>query len=183
MIESEVLERVARGEDNRTEFKENWEIRPEQLAREIVSFANMYGGHILIGVSDSGDIVGVSEDRQEWLMDTVIRRYVHPSIFINYETQTVQNKKIVIIGVPMGAAKPYVLKQDERRMFISALAISASGLHASNSSGFLNRAVYCQWKNCRYTALRLMFWKDGECDNIFAINLALITNGKKARKI
>ena len=114
MIESEVLERVARGEDNRTEFKENWEIRPEQLAREIVSFANMYGGHILIGVSDSGDIVGVSEDRQEWLMDTVIRRYVHPSIFINYETQTVQNKKIVIIGVPMGAAKPYVLKQDER---------------------------------------------------------------------
>ena len=47
------------------------------MAREIVSFANMYGGHILIGVSDSGDIVGVSEDRQEWLMDTVIRRYVH----------------------------------------------------------------------------------------------------------
>ena len=102
MIESEVLERVARGEDNRTEFKENWEIRPEQLAREIVSFANMYGGHILIGVSDSGDIVGVSEDRQEWLMDTVIRRYVHPSIFINYETQTVQNKKMSLLACRWG---------------------------------------------------------------------------------
>lgn len=114
MIESEVLELVARGEDNRTEFKENWEIRPEQLAREIVSFANMYGGHILIGVSDSGGIVGVAKDRQEWLMDTVIGRYVHPSIFINYETQSVTNKKIAVIGVPMGAAKPYVLKQDER---------------------------------------------------------------------
>ena len=102
MIESEVLERVARGEDNRTEFKENWEIRPEQLAREIVSFANMYGGHILIGVSDSGDIVGVSEDRQEWLMDTVIRRYVHPSIFIIMKHKPSKIKKLSLLACRWG---------------------------------------------------------------------------------
>ena len=106
-----------------------------------------------------------------------------PSIFINYETQTVQNKKIVIIGVPMGAAKPYVLKQDEREDVYIRFGNICKRATREQQQRLFESGVYCQWKNCRYTALRLMFWKDGECDNIFAINLALITNGKKARKI
>ena len=114
MIESDVLEWIAQGEGAQIEFKEAWP-RPEQLAREIVSFANMHGGVILIGVSDSGKIIGIKEDKQEWLMDTVLGRFVDPFILPKYQIIRVEDKKIAVIDVPKGTAQPYMLVNNDRR--------------------------------------------------------------------
>ncbi len=116
MNEYDILELIALGENNTTEFKEKF-ARPEKLAREIVGFANTQGGKILIGVSDAGDVIGLEnsdENKHEWVMDTVIGRYVHPAIFVNYQETAVKGKKIAIVDVPMGTAKPYVLRQNDR---------------------------------------------------------------------
>ena len=51
----QIKQLIAQGENSAVEFK-NSEVRPESLAREIVSFANSSGGTILIGVEDSGKI-------------------------------------------------------------------------------------------------------------------------------
>ncbi|MDR3123170.1 MAG: putative DNA binding domain-containing protein, partial [Treponema sp.] len=53
MLKSELLEIIANGENSGVEFKRD-DIKPEQLAREIVAFANAYGGRILLGVEDDG---------------------------------------------------------------------------------------------------------------------------------
>ena len=114
MLISELLQLIEQGEGAKLEFKRD-NIRPESLAREIVSFANMNGGHILLGVEDDGTIGGICrENLQAWVMDSVVGRFVHPYIFIDYEEVAIDNKKIVVLSVHMGTAKPYVLKSNDR---------------------------------------------------------------------
>ena len=96
------------------EFKRD-DVRAENLAKEIVSFANMNGGRILLGVDDDGAISGTQrKNLQAWIMDTVIGRHIHPYIVPNYEDATIENKRIVVLTIPMGTAKPYVLKHNDR---------------------------------------------------------------------
>jgi len=49
MTRSELLELIANGENSGVEFKRD-DIRPEQLAKEVVALANFQGGKIILGV-------------------------------------------------------------------------------------------------------------------------------------
>ena len=107
---------IARGENAKTEFKRaDRGLRPPRLAREIVAFANMNGGLIVLGVDDDGTVSGVTRDNlQAWLMDTVIGRHVDPQLIPDYEEFIVDGKPIAIVTVPAGAAKPYGVRQQDR---------------------------------------------------------------------
>lgn len=77
MLKCELPELIATGESSSVEFKCD-DIRPEQLAREVVALVNHRGGHALLGVGDDGSITGVQrEDLERWVMDTVFARYTH----------------------------------------------------------------------------------------------------------
>jgi len=85
LLKSELLEIISNGENSGVEFKRD-DIRPEQLAREIVALANLKGGYILLGVEDDGTISGITRSNlSEWMADTVFGRYVHPQILPYYE--------------------------------------------------------------------------------------------------
>lgn len=60
----DVMDIIDKGENPYVEFKED-NIKPNDLAGEIVSFANMEGGTILIGVSDSGELKGILDNNME----------------------------------------------------------------------------------------------------------------------
>ena len=109
MLQSELLNLISQGEGPKLEFKRDVGA-PEALAKEIVAFANMNGGRILLGIEDKTQaIVGIEKkDLQAWLMDTVIGRYIRPFIPIDYEEATIEQKKVAIITIPQGSAKPYV---------------------------------------------------------------------------
>ena len=114
MLKSEILELLNQGEGPKLEYKQD-NIRPESLARQIVSFANMNGGRILVGVEDDGSISGIQrENFQEWLMDTVVGQYIHPFVLTDYEELNHEDKKVVVVTVSQGSAKPYVLKNKGR---------------------------------------------------------------------
>ena len=84
MLRDELLEVIAHGENSGVEFKRG-DLRPEQLAKEIVAMANFQGGRVLIGVEDDGAISGVQRDRaEEWVMNVISER-VHPLILPFYE--------------------------------------------------------------------------------------------------
>ncbi len=111
---SELLGLINQGEGAKLEFKRD-DARPENMAKEIVAFANMSGGTILAGVEDNGDISGVQKDNfQEWLMDMVIGRYVHPHILPDYEEIVHENERVAVVKVPQGSSKPYVLRHNDR---------------------------------------------------------------------
>ncbi|GMT40117.1 MAG: ATP-dependent DNA helicase [bacterium] len=110
-----LLEIIANGENSSVEFKRD-DIRPEQLAKEIVAMANFQGGMILLGVDDTGNVTGINRSNpEEWIMDTVIGRYVHPVIIPHYQEIRLDNgKRIVVISISSGTAKPYVLRHNDR---------------------------------------------------------------------
>lgn len=120
MLKAELLELIANGESSSLEFKRD-DSRPEQLAREVVALVNHRGGQILLGVEDDGSIAGVRrEDLERWVMDTVFARYVHPWILPSYEEVDLgAGKRIAVITVTQGIAKPYVVRhQDREEMYI-----------------------------------------------------------------
>ncbi len=115
MLKTDFKEILQNGENSGIEFKRD-DIRPEQLAKEIVALANLQGGHIFLGVEDNGEISGITRKNLElWVMDTVLARYVHPAIVPFYEELPLGNsKKIAVLTVGEGIAKPYVLRHKDR---------------------------------------------------------------------
>jgi ATP-dependent DNA helicase RecG len=115
MNKSELLELIANGENSGVEFKRD-DVRPEQLAKEIVALANFQGGRVLLGVEDDGTITGIQRGNLEhWVMDTVFGRFVHPMILPFYEEVKVDDqKRVAVISITQGAAKPYVVRHNDR---------------------------------------------------------------------
>jgi len=115
MVKSDLLEIIANGENSTVEFKRD-DLLPEQLAKEVAAFANLQGGRVLIGVEDDGIITGIQRhDLETWVMDTVFGRYVHPMILPLYEEiEAGDGKRVAVVTVAMGAAKPYVVRHNNR---------------------------------------------------------------------
>lgn len=115
MLKSELLELISNGENSGVEFKRD-DVRPEQVAKEIVAFANFQGGRLLLGVEDDGTVSGLARpDTELWVMDTVFGRHVHPMILPFYEEVTIDvGLRVAVITVQQGVAKPYVLRHNGR---------------------------------------------------------------------
>lgn len=64
MTWSRVRERIEGGEDEHTEFK-RWQAFLGKVAEAACAFANSDGGLLVLGVDDSGEILGVEEDSEE----------------------------------------------------------------------------------------------------------------------
>ena len=66
---TELLEIIANGENSGVEFKRD-NLKPQDLAKELVAFLNLEGGQVLIGVEDDGNITGVSrKDLETWVVN------------------------------------------------------------------------------------------------------------------
>lgn len=115
MLKPELLEIVANGENSGVEFKRD-DLRPEQLAKEVVAMANLRGGMLLLGVEDNGAISGIQRPNlEEWVMDGVFAAKVHPMIVPFYEEVQIEpGKRVAVISFPEGVSKPYVLRDKGR---------------------------------------------------------------------
>ncbi len=110
MDEFELKERIEKGEDFHTEFKEIIESN-EDLAKSIVCFANTDGGQIIVGVSKTGEIIGVKDiDKTITRIDDVSFNRCEPPIIVVIETVKVGEKTVIIINVPKGEQRPYRTK-------------------------------------------------------------------------
>lgn len=110
MDKLELQERILKGENLHTEFKE---VLPdnETLAKSIVCFANADGGQLIIGISDSGDIVGVGDlDEAMRKIDDIAFNRCEPSIGILQETVDMDGVIVLIINIPKGEQRPYRTK-------------------------------------------------------------------------
>ena len=115
MTRSELFELITHGENSGVEFKRD-DLRPEQLAKEVVALANFQGGRILLGVDDDGTITGIQrDDLERWVIDTVFGGVVHPMILPFYEeVQVDERHRVAVVTISQGAAKPYVVRHHGR---------------------------------------------------------------------
>ncbi len=114
MLKTELLEIIASGENSGVEFKRD-DIRPEQLAKEIVAMANFQGGKVLIGVEDDGTVSGIQrQNLEEWVMN-IVQEKIHPMILPFYEVVKFDDgKSVAVISFPQGLSKPYVVRHSNR---------------------------------------------------------------------
>lgn len=101
---------ICRGEDSRHQFKED--IRNgDSLAAEMVAFSNSRGGFIFIGVSNQGNVIGLSRkdvDRINQLISNSASQHVKSPITIHTENISVEADRVVIVlAIPEGIDKPY----------------------------------------------------------------------------
>lgn len=79
---------ISRGEDSRHQFKED--IRNhDSLSAEMVAFSNSRGGQIFIGVSNKGDLTGLSSkdiDRINQLISNSASQHVKGPIAVQQRT-------------------------------------------------------------------------------------------------
>ena len=106
MTSKDVLNIIQSGENFYIEFKEE-KVKAKDLGEEIVAFANSEGGTILIGVSDDGNITGITDKKIEETIMNICRNNIVPNIIPSFEYAIINDKKIVILGIPKGLSKPY----------------------------------------------------------------------------
>jgi len=114
---NQIVELIARGESDTVEFKTE---PSNELLESFVSFANMNGGMIMLGVNNNGKIVGWDTNIDKFENDLIskIRGSIQPAN-IKFKLQQVpfespsfdQSKKIVtVITIFGGENKPYYLR-------------------------------------------------------------------------
>ncbi len=94
------------------EFKREYS---ESVKKTIVAFANTDGGTLYIGVEDDGTVVGVSDeniDATQLKITTCIRNAIRPdvSVFTSCRVEEMGQKKVVVVQVQLGTARPYYLE-------------------------------------------------------------------------
>jgi ATP-dependent DNA helicase RecG len=110
MNSRELLDRIRLGEDSQTQFKEKF-TSPDALAAEIVAFANTKGGRILVGVTDWGELQGLTGNEiaaLNQMISNVCSQKIDPNIAVTTENVACEDRVVVLITVPLGPNKFYM---------------------------------------------------------------------------
>ncbi len=104
----------SQGEGQHLEYKEIFPQNTRDLAKEIAAFATSNQGTILIGVSDSGDLVGIEgaekqEERDNLLkrLEGICRGTVKPAITPIAKFAIENEKVVLVVNVPFGRQPVY----------------------------------------------------------------------------
>ena len=104
MTSQDIKNLIASGESETVEFKERFDRETTETA---VAFANTNGGVILIGVSDKGQLKGVSvgkESLRNW--SNQISQATDPRVIPEIESVTLESKQVVAIRIKEFPIKP-----------------------------------------------------------------------------
>lgn len=106
----EIKQIIQSGEDSCHQFKENIH-NAKSLAAEMVAFSNSHGGEIFIGINDSGEVIGLSNEdirRVNQLISNAASENVKSAINPHTQNISINGKIIIILAIHEGVAKPYM---------------------------------------------------------------------------
>ena len=84
-----------------------------KLAKSVSAFANTDGGRLLIGVRDDGNMSGVRDEEEIYMMHQAAYRYCRPEASIKFDTYHVDGRTIVIATVPPSDHRPICVVSDD----------------------------------------------------------------------
>lgn len=140
MTRTELLELIRNGENSGVEFKRDT-IGNRALAKELVAFANLQGGRVLLGVEDDGTVVGLTrfdpqepadegamrtyQRLEEWVMQAC-RDKVRPELIPYFEVirELEPGRDVAIVQVERGWAAHHVWHDQHRTYYIRVGTLS-----------------------------------------------------------
>lgn len=95
---SHIYDLIKNGEDEHLDFKQNIS-SASKIARTMVAFANTDGGRIVIGVDDSGEVVGVDAEQEKYMMIQAGKKFCDPPIFVHFTTMEEKHATILVAEI------------------------------------------------------------------------------------
>ncbi|MDR1187637.1 MAG: putative DNA binding domain-containing protein [Bifidobacteriaceae bacterium] len=103
--------RIALAEGKTFEYKRDLS-SPDEALESVVAFANSAGGRLVIGVADSGEVVGVVDPLlEEGRLTNLISDSIMPQLRPTVELVPLAGKTVLIAKVWLGSQRPYYLKR------------------------------------------------------------------------
>ena len=105
---ADLKQHITQGENTTAEFKENFD---QEVIETAVAFANIRGGIILIGVSDNGEIRGITigkETLRNW--SNRIAQATEPRVVLEIESVDMEGKSVLLIRIAECRIKPISVK-------------------------------------------------------------------------
>jgi Schlafen, AlbA_2 len=109
---SDLLNIIKDGEGPRLDFKESPFIgHPEDVSIDLVSFANRYGGKILVGVKDDGSIehATIDKDKESLAILNVAHDKCSPVIEIGFDYASSADGDVLLINIPKRKEMPHAI--------------------------------------------------------------------------
>ena len=119
MTKTELIEFIRNDENSGVEFKRDT-IENRDLAKELVAFANLQGGYVLLGVEKDRTILGITREKlEEWVM-TACRDKIRPELIPYFEIHrdVEPGKHVAIVKVERGWTVHHVWHNNHRTYFI-----------------------------------------------------------------
>ena len=96
---------LGKGEGLTVEFKQSSTQLPNSLFETVSAFLNRNGGTILLGVSDSGEILGIDENKVEAMCKNLVNlsnnnAKLDPVFLLQASVVEIESKKIIYVFVP-----------------------------------------------------------------------------------
>lgn len=86
--------------------------RLSPIVRDVAAFANANGGTVYVGVSANPKepVAGITDaEAQARLIAEDIERHINPPVHASIDVQRTEGKQVIVITVPSGPEKPYVV--------------------------------------------------------------------------
>ena len=109
MTQSQLQNIIQSGENTFVEFKKCPTELNHSVFETVCSFLNRTGGHLILGVDDNGDIIGVNVN----CIDSMIKNFINtvnnpellnPTFYFSPEVFVIENKRIIYIYIPESSA-------------------------------------------------------------------------------
>ncbi|MBD2766747.1 ATP-binding protein [Hymenobacter sp. BT664] len=99
---------IARGEGEELEFKQRT-THPHRISRTLVSLANTRGGQVLVGVDDTGRVVGVRDAEEElFVLREAAQHYIEPPLTaLRFRELEEDGRTVLVVTVPESFNKPH----------------------------------------------------------------------------
>lgn len=111
----------------------------DDIKKTVVAFANTAGGKIYIGISDNGQVLGVTDGDNVMLrISGSVRNSIKPDVtlFVDYRVEKIDGNSVVVVDVQKGTSSPYYLSGKGIRPEGVYVRQGASTVPASDSAIF-----------------------------------------------
>ncbi len=154
-------ERISAWEDLHTDFKEQID-SADELAKDLVCFANTDGGQLILGVADDRSISGIDDvDATNRSVDNVAFDNCNPPVTVVQEVLEVDGSRVVVVNVPKGDQRPYSTirgryyvrttsgcRPASRQELLRLFQATESLYYDETTLPRLSRGLNCRWRHC-----------------------------------
>ena len=125
---------IASGEGRDLEFKRGLP-RDRKTARTLCAFANTRGGRLLVGVTDRGEVYGVSRPREVVArLREICRTELDPALDVVLKSVRLDGKSVVCCSVPLSPSRPHAVVGDDDGTQEIVVRVGASNRRARGAT-------------------------------------------------